>query len=766
MIKKIASHIFPIGSSRREFISKIYRSFKPRSPQDAIQHLFIKGNKNFNDSKETIVLVSHESSATGAPLLGLCIGKALSHKYNLIHYVMRKCEIHNSFLEDSFLLIEDYFGSNNQKAIIDELNQKYCIKIVIANSIVTYPVLKAASNIKIPTLSLVHEFAGFVESGEVMINNIIAADRVIAPSLIVRNSILEELQKSLKITTIPSNITIKAQGKLPFIPDTYGDIDSPEQILNKIGLKKKGDYKIIVAAGSISMRKGVDLFISIARYIRNNYKGKYKFVWVGGGLDERDYIYSYWLKRDIKQFDLSEDFVFLGHQQNLDSIFSIADIFCLTSRMDPFPNVAIDALEANLPIACFKDATGTVEFLEKYNADAIIADYLDIAQISFGMVNYLNKNTEKSHINKAIVEKYLDFNLYINFLIEQINICEKENFQNLRILEELEKFEIFSTNSLEILSTENTNFHYINSTLDFIRAQRKGLYRATPNPYPGFCTHKWLIENDCESNVAIYDAIKQGALYTHKCHKLPIDNVSYNSNLKVAIHLHLFYIDLADEFNAYFQQLPSGFDLYITIIDSDDIETIKNAFETSGAKNIKVVIVDNIGRDVAPMIFDLKDDVLNGGYDVVGHFHSKKSMSVSNDTGGRWRKYLLDNLIGDKGVANSILSIFNDEKIGLVFPEDRHYMDIGTNKEYIDSLCQVMRLNQINETPLFPLGNMFWARVDAIKDMFELDKNIVIQEEPLPYDGSFMHALERITPTLVEKNGYNYVTVYKNGTSW
>lgn len=64
--------------------------------------------------------------------------------------------------------------------------------------------------------------------------------------------------------------------------------------------------------------------------------------------------------------------------------------------MDPFPNVAIDALEANLPIACFKDATGTVEFLEKYNADAIIADYLDIAQISFGMVNYLNKNTEKA----------------------------------------------------------------------------------------------------------------------------------------------------------------------------------------------------------------------------------------------------------------------------------------------------------------------------------------------------------------------------------
>ena len=90
MLKKIISSLFPIGSTRREFISKIYRKVKPRSEQEVIKSLFVKGNKSFDVSKETIVLVSHESSATGAPLLGLCIGKALSDKYNLINYVMRK----------------------------------------------------------------------------------------------------------------------------------------------------------------------------------------------------------------------------------------------------------------------------------------------------------------------------------------------------------------------------------------------------------------------------------------------------------------------------------------------------------------------------------------------------------------------------------------------------------------------------------------------------------------------------------------------------
>ena len=78
----------------------------------------------------------------------------------------------------------------------------------------------------------------------------------------------------------------------------------------------------------------------------------------------------------------------------------------------------------------------------------------------------------------------------------------------------------------------------------------------------------------------------------------------------------------------------------------------------------------------------------------------------------------------------------------------------------------MINLSYINETPLFPLGNMYWARVDAIKELFSLDKDKILQEEPLPYDGSFMHAIERITPHLVTSNNYEYITVYNRDTSW
>lgn len=747
--------ILPIGSWRREALAKIYRKVRPLSEQDVLNKSMLNGKQPYDKNKETIVLVSHESSATGAPLLGLNIGKSLSNNYNLIHYIMHKSKLHDAFFEDSILLVESITGKDEE--MLNELCKKYTLKAVVGNSIVTTPVLESASKLKIPTLSLIHEFAGYVEPGYTTVRNILAADRVIIPANIIQDSISEQLNKICGIKTIPFNISVKPQGKLKFIPTIYGDTDSPEQVLEKIGVHNQGDYRIIVAAGSINIRKGIDLFISTARYIKKISKQKYKFVWVGDGLKDDDYFYSYWLKREINQFGLDEDFTFLNHQKNLDTIFSIADIYCLTSRMDPFPNIAIDALEANLLIACFNDASGTVEFLKKYSADAVYADYLDTKQYAEKIVGYLENNNTKSNTNSNLVEKYLNFDSYIDFIDRELERCENINTQN-----ELISQQIQSSFDSDYACLKDNYF----SPIDFyIKTQAKGLYKSSPNPMPGFSTAKWLHDNDYKKAIPLYEAINNGITSTHTCHKIPFDKKEINTQ-KVAIHLHLFYTDLSDEFNKYFQQLPGDYDLYITIVNDDDIETVRSIFQNSGAKNIEVTVVENVGRDIGPMIFDIKSFIFDGKYDVIGHFHSKKSMSVSNDTGDRWRKYLLDNLIGDKDIANSVLSLFNDEQIGLVFPEDRLYMDIGKNKEYVDALCQMMGLDKINETPLFPLGNMFWARVDAIKDIFKLDKSVVVQEEPLPYDGSYMHALERITPAIVEKNGYNYVTVYKNETSW
>ncbi|MBK2105435.1 hypothetical protein [Francisella philomiragia] len=106
MINSVVSRIFPIGSMRREIFSKIYRAVKPRSDRELILSSFTTGCQPYDKNKKTVILVTHQSSATGAPLLGLNIGKCLKARYNLIHYVMDRSNIHDAFLEDCFVLVD------------------------------------------------------------------------------------------------------------------------------------------------------------------------------------------------------------------------------------------------------------------------------------------------------------------------------------------------------------------------------------------------------------------------------------------------------------------------------------------------------------------------------------------------------------------------------------------------------------------------------------------------------------------------------------
>ena len=81
---------------------------------------------------------------------------------------------------------------------------------------------------------------------------------------------MEQLNKIAGISNLPSNIHIYPQGKLTFLPNSYGNADSPNQILKKLNIHNKDEYKIIVASGYAQIRKGVDLFIYTAKYILRN----------------------------------------------------------------------------------------------------------------------------------------------------------------------------------------------------------------------------------------------------------------------------------------------------------------------------------------------------------------------------------------------------------------------------------------------------------------------------------------------------------------
>jgi lipopolysaccharide biosynthesis protein len=207
--------------------------------------------------------------------------------------------------------------------------------------------------------------------------------------------------------------------------------------------------------------------------------------------------------------------------------------------------------------------------------------------------------------------------------------------------------------------------------------------------------------------------------------------------------------------------------LYITVCNEENNNDIRDAFKNCGAKSVNIVKVPNEGRDVAPFFSSLKNELYKSAkYDVVGHFHSKKSADSSDDVGDNWRTYLLDNLVGKRSMNNALFDLFDDAKLGLIFASDHHVVDFGENKQFANELAEAMSIEPMEFAHLFPLGTMFWARPKALSNLFELDWHKFIQPEPLPYDGSYMHASERLLPHVAKHNGFEFKSIYCKGTSW
>jgi glycosyltransferase involved in cell wall biosynthesis len=721
----------------------------------------VDGDLCFDSEKETIVFVSHESSATGAPLLGCNIANELN-KYNIVHIIIRKSNIHDAFLNSCFLMLH----SIEQTVYVDslvfmrKLSRVNQIKCVVINSIVAYQVMHAANTLGFPVLFLIHEFSEYMRPLGTMLNVVLLSDVVVVPEAIIQNSIQKELIKSINHKHIPINMHIIPQGKLPYIPEFFGDDDTTDILYKKLKIDPADDVKIIVGSGWVQIRKGIDLFIATARYIKKIYQGNCKFVWVGDGFDPtNDLAYSVYLQREIEYSGLGEDLLFLEHQKKLDAIFSISDVFCLSSRMDPFPNVVIDALSHDLHIACFKNASGSADFLLNHNANCTVVDFVDTYALAEGIVEYLCSEQRYEGVNKEIVEKYLDFSNYVdvldNLITQAVEFKKKSNF----IVDYLMDSGEYSPEYVD------DGYNTVQKCRRYVENGMKGIHLY--NPKSGFSESAWLCKNSKNNPfvVPLFEALRKGQKSTHAVFYTPRSS-NGSIGFVYAVHLHLYYIELADIFVSYFKNLPGVFDLFITIVDSELEQSVREAFQDCGARNVGIVKVDNIGRDMGAFLFGLRDVLYSGQYEVIGHFHSKKSTHLDLYNGNGWLKYLLENLIGDSEVARSVVGFFNNPEIGLVYPEDSNFVDIGENSHYIAELCNMLNLPVISQISLFPVGNMFWARFSAIKQLFMLDQSKVLQEEPLPNDGSYMHALERITPYLTMQSGYKAHLIYKRGTHW
>ena len=239
-------------------------------------------------------------------------------------------------------------------------------------------------------------------------------------------------------------------------------------------------------------------------------------------------------------------------------------------------------------------------------------------------------------------------------------------------------------------------------------------------------------------------------------------------NSQVAIQVHIFYEDLIEDIINKTNNIPIKYDLFISTISIEIRNSIiKKITQNSNSNQYEIIILENKGRDVLPLLIQLKSQIKK--YKYICHIHTKKSKTCPT-IGISWRNYLYNNLLGNKRIVFEILSDFeNNDKLGFIFPET--YYDIIRPKliltkntlKFMKYIVKKLFPNYgIGNLLDFPAGNMFWARTNAIYQIFEYNFNKKFFKEKDQTNDTIMHGIERIWLYLVKINGYYYKTIFKS----
>ena len=450
------------------------------------------------------------------------------------------------------------------------------------------------------------------------------------------------------------------------------------------------------------------------------------------------------LIKDIKKYLISEKYIKIN-ENPVFGIYNYSQIIQIKNFINNLRKAAID------------NNIGDIYILGNFDE---IEDYYKIKlfnfSIEFPLINInLNKiyyykinNNYFDLINNNSIFKNNNYNIFKNKIFE----CDKDNLNN----EAFENNEYFKQKLYLLFKIlikwtninykENNKFIFINGWNNLIN----GKYLDPDKKY-GYSSLNSLSKS--LFNISFYRK------------NYNIDSL-INRGI-VVIQAHIFYNDLIFDIINKTNNIPVKFDLLISTTSIEIKENIlKNYIKYSKSNKYEVILVQNMGRDILPLLIQLKNNFKR--YKYLCHIHSKKSLT-SPEIGNKWRNYLFNNLLGNKEIVKEILSDFeNMDKLGFIFPET--YYDIinqsliltKKTKKYMQYILNKLFNNyKIGNKLIFPAGNMFWARINAIYQIFEYNFNLYYFKEKDLTNDSIIHGIERIWLYLVKINGYYYKKIFK-----
>ena len=739
---------------------------------------------SLDPARETVFLLGHAADYTGAPILGWNILRELQQNYNVVMLLVRGGPLEWAFTSDASVVLNGlirFDGRRHSEALAYRLAAIYKPVYAIANSVETRRLAVSLAKANVPVVTLVHEFSAVTKPPRVLEELFRWAAHVVFPARVVQQSALDDYPTLRAAWT-----HVIPQGR-PIVParvntDTENrptDGDELRKLLRPAGYE---DALLVVGMGFVEIRKGIEFFISTATTCRRLLgPGKVRFVWIGNGYKPGYLVdYSTFIAEQINRAGLEADFTMLPGVEDVATIYDAADMLFVSSRLDPLPNVALEMSLAGKPVLCFQNATGMVEILEQdETTKALIVPYADTAaaaDITCKLATDRGYYAQVAAAIKTLAEASFSMPRYIAALDAlgrqaAVDIAAQADDPALLAGEGHFDAPLF----LGYGDTARARRHAINLYLHYSRSVdwrrphnefflRRGLAGFHALMYaqlaPGFPA-----QGKADPLVHYLRAGQPAGPWRHQIIRLRDDMPAMANPAKTALHGHFHYVDHIGDFLAALQPNQSPIDLYLTTTSEENAARLREATASYGKGSVNISLVPNKGRDIGAFLAFLHGA---GGYEIVGHVHGKRSLYAKDQTlGDRWRNFLWQQLLGPRSpVADIILAAFAAQpQLGMVFPEDPHTNGWDGNLEIARELARRMCMDDKLSLHIdFPVGTMFWARREALLPLLKLAFDWSdYPDEPVPVDGTMLHALERLLPVIANRNGYEYAATYFAG---
>ena len=789
VLKSLSSSDMPIGKKAR---IRFARSAKKRDPKRSLgpalaaqgqpahaapafgsttrsNAVVMPGRIAQDADRKNVLVVLHEASHTGAPILAHNIARVLSERYNVTMLTLGGGDLVDALLDVSVdvVMASRHLQHNTPRILKRHLSDK-SLAFAVVNSIESRSVLPLLDEMGVTSVSLIHEFASYTRPLTAFAEVMNHSDEVVFSSPLTLTNAAETtgLELAPKVHVFPQGKCV-VPGKASVRTADTAERQRLKAHLRPVG--QEGDF-LVIGAGFVQMRKGVDLFIEVARHTLARANGrKLRFAWIGGGYDpENDMAYSAYLHDQLNRSGLIDIVRVLPPTTEIEYAYELADLLLLPSRLDPLPNVAIDAMLHGLPVLCFDTATGISEILRENGLEAAcVAEYLDtgdMAEKLRALVNSPELYADVADRTQTFAREIFDMGAYVNrieALALAVNARKRNRMSDIDLIASDARFSpAYVMNSGAATQSAREVAQLYLSSLSKLAETRR--------PEPGFNPHVYTAHLQIRSGEPLkadpyshfLAAGRPEGLWSLPVIRETADVVPTEAalTLRTALHIHAHYVDPLEGLLSHLAANQARPTIYVSVHHKEaeaEVDRIMSRY--AGDHSIR--IMPNAGRDIGPFLTGFGAELVDE-YDIVGHVHTKKSVALSNDDlVQNWTHFLQENVLGGEtggAMLDRVLNAFaEDEKLGVVFPADPNLLSWTRNRDRATQLARRMGLGDLPHAFDFPVGTMFWMRSEALRPFVDLRLGWSdYPREPVAYDGTMLHALERLFGIAPVLQGY------------